>query len=247
MDHRLIGRLMNTDVVKARYGTSFKEVVSILAKHRKTGLPVVDGDGKVLGVISETDLMFRQAAQDILQNRWYNRRRLTGSARAARARARSLRAGQLMTSPPVTVGPHQSVAEAARLMVAGRIDRLPVVDAEGRLCGLVTRSDLLKVYLRPDEEIREELITEVLVRTLGLKPAAIGVTVNAGVVTLRGRLPRSGEVRTAVRLAGRIDGVVAVVDELEYAEDDTADQVSEQLVRERAQEWLRRLTCRDEG
>ncbi|MEU2793697.1 CBS domain-containing protein [Streptomyces sp. NPDC007100] len=241
MDHRLVGRLMNTDVVKARSGTPFREVVNLLSKHRKTGLPVVDADNKVLGVISETDLMFRQAAQDMLQNRWYNRRRLTGSARAARARQRSLRAGQLMTSPPVTIGPHQTVAEAARLMVAGKLDRLPVVDAEGRLCGLVTRSDLLKVFLRPDEEIREELITEVLVRTLGLKPGAVGVSVGAGVVTLSGRLGRSSEVTLAVRLAGRVDGVVAVVDELHYEHDDAAEQRDEQTLRDRAQEWLRGL------
>ncbi|MET9293434.1 CBS domain-containing protein [Streptomyces sp. NPDC003077] len=241
MDHRLVGHLMNTHVVSARYNTSFKEVVNLLAHHQKTGLPVVDRDGKVLGVISETDLMFRQAARDMLQNRWYNRRRLTGSARAARARQRALRAGQLMTSPPVTIGPHQSVAEAARLMVTGRIDRLPVVDAEGRLCGLVTRTDLLRVFLRPDEEIREELVTDVLVRTLGLKPGVIGVSVRAGVVTLSGRLPRSGEVATAVRLAGRIDGVVAVVDELGYEADDTAEQPGEQTVRDRAEEWLRQL------
>ncbi|MFH9421931.1 CBS domain-containing protein [Streptomyces sp. NPDC017529] len=239
MDHRLVGRLMNTEVVKARYGTPFRDVVTLLSKHRKTGLPVVDADNKVLGVISETDLMFRQAAQDMLQNRWYHRRRLTGSARAARVRQRSLRAGQLMTSPPVTIGPHQTVAEAARLMVAGKLDRLPVVDAEGRLCGLVTRSDLLKVFLRPDEEIREELITEVLVRTLGLKPGAVGVSVRAGVVTLSGRLGRSSEVTLAVRLAGRVDGVVAVVDELHYTHDDAAEQQDEQTLRDRAQEWLR--------
>ncbi|KOG55489.1 CBS domain protein [Streptomyces griseoflavus] len=241
MDHRQVGRLMNTEVVKARSGTSFREVVNLLGRHRKTGLPVVDADGKVLGVISETDLMFRQAAQDILQNRWYNRRRLTGSARAARARKRGLRAGELMTSPPVTIGPHQSVTEAARLMVTGKLDRLPVVDAEGRLCGLVTRTDLLKVFLRPDEEIREELVTEVLVRTLALRPGAIGVSVRAGVVTLSGRLTRSSEVPLALRLAGRIDGVVAVIDQLEYEHDDTAEQQGEQTVRDRAQEWLRRM------
>ncbi|MFF3270994.1 CBS domain-containing protein [Streptomyces chrestomyceticus] len=239
MDHRQVGRLMNTEVVRARRTTSFREVVNLLSRHRKTGLPVVDADDKVVGVISETDLMYRQAAQDILQNRWYNRRRLTGRARAARARKRSLRAGELMTSPPVTIGPHQTVAEAARLMVTGKLDRLPVVDAEGRLCGLVTRSDLLKVFLRPDDEIREELITEVLVRTLGLKPGALGVTVRAGVVTLSGRLGRSSEVPVALRLAGRIDGVVAVVDELEYEHDDAAEQHGEQIVRDRAQEWLR--------
>ncbi|OKH98132.1 hypothetical protein A6A06_28345 [Streptomyces sp. CB02923] len=239
MDHRQVGRLMNTEVVKARYTTSFREVINLLSKHRKTGLPVVDGDGKVVGVISETDLMFRQAAHDVLQNRWYNRRRLTGRARAARARKRSLQAGELMTSPPVTIGPHQTVAEAARLMVTGKLDRLPVVDAEGRLCGLVTRSDLLKVFLRPDEEIREELITEVLVRTLGLEPGTLGVSVRAGVVTLSGRLERSSEVPMALRMAGRIDGVVAVVDQLEYAHDDAAEQRGEQIVRDRAQEWLR--------
>lgn len=239
MDHRLIGQLVNRDAVRARYGDSFKEIVRLLTVHGITGLPVVDGDGKVLGVISRSDMMFQQAAQEAELKRWYARRRLTGGARAAHARARSRTAGQLMTSPAVTVGVHQNVTEAVRLMAASKVDRLPVVDEAGRLIGLVTRSDLLKVFLRSDDEIRAELITEVLVRVMGLDPNAVEATVRAGVVTLDGRLPLRDQVPLTARLASRIDGVVAVVDRLEYLEDDTKGADFEESVRARAREWLR--------
>ncbi|WP_461026089.1 BON domain-containing protein, partial [Streptomyces sparsus] len=158
---------------------------------------------------------------------------------AARSRART--AGELMTSPAITVGPRASVVAAARLMAARGVERLPVIDEEGRLAGIVTRRDLLGVFLRSDEEIRREVINEVLVHALWLPPQHLRVDVGNGVVTLTGTLPRRSEIRVAERLTERVDGVVSVVADLGYEEDDSHLQPSERALHGIAEEWIRKL------
>ncbi|WP_406259832.1 CBS domain-containing protein [Actinacidiphila glaucinigra] len=219
MKHRQTGHVMTADVVSVREGVPFKDVVALLARHRISGLPVVDDDDKVLGVVSETDLMLRQASRQDGTRRRPPALSPTGRRNAARARART--AGQLMSSPAVTVSAGASIAVAARTMAEHRVNRLPVVDDEDRLVGIVTRGDLLQVFLRPDPDIRAEIIDEVVVRTLWLAPRAMGVSVHHGVVTLEGRLERRSEISVAEGLARRIDGVVAVVNRLTYRLDDT--------------------------
>ncbi|GAA1914221.1 CBS domain-containing protein [Streptomyces sodiiphilus] len=218
MKHRKIGHVMTGDVVAATPDMPYKDIVTLLTGHRISGLPVVDGDEKVLGVISETDVVMRQAeptAPGLLE-----RLRLTPSARRAAAKARARTAGELMTSPAITIRAYDSVTHGARVLAEHRIGRLPVVDEEDRLVGIVTRRDLLGVFLRPDSDIRAEVIDEVLLRTLWVTPNTIGVTVTDGVVTLAGRLERSSEVPIAVRMTRQVDGVVAVVDHLTYRYDD---------------------------
>ncbi|WAP54303.1 CBS domain-containing protein [Streptomyces sp. S465] len=195
MKHRKIGNVMTDDVVRVSSGTSFDEVDALLSRHRINGLPVVDEDDKVVGVITGTDL----------------------SAPAPTA-------GQLMSRPAITVRPQDSIVDAARAMDRHRVERLPVVDEENRLIGIVTRRDLLRVFLRPDDEIRAEVIDEVLVRSLWLGPQSVAVTVTDGVVRLEGQLDRHSEIPIAVRMAGQVDGVVAVVDRLTYRIDDSADR-----------------------
>ncbi|KOT86925.1 CBS domain protein [Streptomyces rimosus subsp. pseudoverticillatus] len=242
MKHRLIDQVMNRDVVKTLPEVPFKQVASLLARHAISGMPVVDRDDKVLGVVSETDLMFHQAAQDDSVPRpWYAPRRLRKSTRAARTKAGGRTAGSLMTSPAVTIGPRQTVTEAARTMAAHHVERLPVIDEEGRLMGIVTRSDLLSVFRRPDEDIRDEIIEDVFVRTLWLAPHTIEVTVHDGVVTLTGKLQRRSEVPIAVRLASRVDGVVSVTDHLGYQEDDSHLRPTEQALHGITEEWLRKI------
>lgn len=170
MKHDKVGSVMTTEVVRAEYGTPFKEVARLLADHRISGLPVIDEDEKVVGVLSETDLMARQAqTPDPYAPK--RRVRLAGLRRGARKqamKARARTAGQLMTEPPVTVHADDSIVEAARTMARRRVERLPVLDEEDRLVGIVTRRDLLQVFLRPDREIRQVVIDEVLVRSLWL-------------------------------------------------------------------------------
>jgi CBS domain-containing protein len=221
MKHRKVGNVMTGDVVSVRCETPFKQVAELLGKHRISGLPVVDDDEKVVGVISETDLMLRQADRDQGWDAPGRRLRLTRDARKEAAKARARTAGELMSTPPVTVHADESIARSARVMAEHRVERLPVLDEEDRLVGIVTRRDLLQVFLRPDSEIREEVIDEIFVRTLWEPRHTIGVAVSDGVVTLEGRLERAGEVSIAVRMTGQVDGVVGVVNRLTFRFDDS--------------------------
>ncbi|MEU6933715.1 CBS domain-containing protein [Streptomyces sp. NPDC046385] len=193
MKHMKVGGLMSDDVVSAVPSTPFKHVAKLLAEHDISGLPVVDEDEHVIGVVSESDLLARRRS----------------SAR------------ELMTAPAVTVYAEETVADAARLMVRRGVERLPVVDEEERLVGIVTRRDLLCVYLRPDAEIRHRIRVDVLAEAMGLPRDAVDVHVMDGVVTLEGRVRRRSRARVLVGLAERVDGVVAVVDRLAGPEDDT--------------------------
>lgn len=193
MKHMKVGGLMTDDVVSAVPTMSFREVAKSLAEHEISGVPVVDDDDHVVGVVSESDLLARH----------------------------ELTARDLMTTPAVTVHAEETVADAARLMVRRGVERLPVVDEEERLVGIVTRRDLLGVYLRPDAEIRRRICEDVLSDTMGLPEYAVDVHVLDGVVTLGGHVRQRSQARMLVGLAERVDGVVAVVDRLSFTEDDT--------------------------
>ncbi|MCI3241816.1 MULTISPECIES: CBS domain-containing protein [Streptomyces] len=243
MKHNKVGSVMSTEVVRAEYGTPFKEVARRLGEHRISGLPVVDEDDKVIGVVSETDLMARQAdTPDPYEPKKHFRPvALTRGARRRAAKSKARTAGQLMTEPPVTVHADDTIVEAARTMVQHRVERLPVLDEADRLVGIVTRRDLLTVFLRPDEEIRTEIVEQILVRALWLPPRSIDVAVMEGVVTLTGHVERKSEKEIALSMTRQIDGVVAVVDKLTFRLDDARIQPQEQALHGVADDWLRRL------
>ncbi|MFI0980847.1 CBS domain-containing protein [Streptomyces sp. NPDC021093] len=243
MKHSKTGSVMTTEVVTARHDTPYKEVARLLAEHRISGLPVVDPDDHVVGVLSETDLLVREAeAPDPYRApRRFHLPRITPAARTTRTKATARTAGQLMSTPPVCIHAENTIAEAARSMARHSVERLPVVDEEDRLVGIVTRRDLLQVFLRPDDEIRHEVIEEVLVRTLWLPPQSVGVSVTDGVVTLDGQLERLSEIPVAVHMARQVDGVVAVVDKLTYRTDDSHLRPTEQALQGVADDWLRKL------
>ncbi|MFF6953274.1 CBS domain-containing protein [Streptomyces iakyrus] len=243
MKHSKVGALMTSDVVRAEYGTPFKEVARLLAEHRISGLPVVDDDEKVLGVISETDLMTRQADAPGPREPHHRFHWLgwTPGSRARRTKARARTVGRLMSSPAITVHSDATVAEAARVMARRRVERLPVVDDEERLVGIVTRRDLLQVFLRPDPEILASVRNDVLVRALWLTPYSVDVDVHEGVVTLTGQLERRSECAMAVEMCRQTDGVVAVVDHLTHRFDDSWRQPDEPVPEAITGNWLRRL------
>ncbi|WP_460062599.1 CBS domain-containing protein [Streptomyces sp. YKOK-I1] len=191
---RIVGEVMTREVVQARRETPFKDVVRLLDRHRISGMPVVDEDDKVVGVISGTDLIRHQAGR-------------TPDGRPVTAR-------QLMSTPAITVHPEQRIADAARVMERRGVERLPVVDEEDRLIGIATRRDLLRVFLRTDDEIRREVLDDVLPRVLGRTAPEVTVSVRDGVVTLRGPWEHGGDLTLALRLAYRVDGVVGVVNRL---------------------------------
>ncbi|MFC7216955.1 CBS domain-containing protein [Streptomyces polyrhachis] len=242
MKRSSVGSVMTDDVVQAGYDTSFKEVTQLLVQHRIGGVPVVDADRKVLGVVCGSDLLARQVEADDPSRppHRFAWPRLGSAARRRRGKARARTAGQLMSCPAVTVSTDATLADAARTMARHRIDRLPVVDARQHLVGIVTRHDLIRIYLRPDGEIHDEIISEIAVGALSLAPLALGVSVHGGVVVLNGQLERRSDIGVAVRMVGQIDGVVAVTDQLTFRLDDAHVKPDEKAVRGVADDWLRR-------
>lgn len=212
--------VMTDMVVVVREDTGYKDIVDALADFKVSAVPVVDADGRVLGVVSEADLLHKMefGGADGHLGLLHRRRQ-----RAAQQKATGDTAADLMSAPAVCVAPSAAVGEAARLMEAEHVKRLPVVDVEGRLVGIVSRRDLLRVYLRPDTAIEREVASEVLRRTLAVEPGDVEVEVSAGVVRLTGNTDRRSTADIAVRLARAVDGVVDVVDELTYRYDDTED------------------------
>ncbi|SCG49683.1 CBS domain-containing protein [Micromonospora halophytica] len=209
--------VMTTEVAAVREGTAYREIVDVLTGRHVTAVPVVDGARRVLGVVSEADLLHKVE----LLGRPHERRILPSRHdREARAKAGATLAVDLMTAPPVCVAPDATITEAARIMDRCQVKRLPVTDDLGRLVGIVTRGDLIRVHLRPDADIRRDVVGDVLHRALGVADDAVDVTVHGGVVTLTGQLDRWSSVHLALRLTARVSGVVEVVDALGYAIDD---------------------------
>ncbi|MFF9896351.1 CBS domain-containing protein [Streptomyces longispororuber] len=194
---------MTKDVVQTSPTTPLQYVVRLLDRHRLSGLPVVDEDDKVLGVASRTDLVRTRTGR-------------SGRLDRSPADAVTVTVGDVMSSPAVTVHPEQTVPAAARLMERRGVERLPVVDEEDRLIGIATRSDLLRVFLRTDDDIRRQVTEEILVGALGLPPDAVRLSVRDGVVTLDGHVDLGGQAAEAVHRTWRLDGVVGVVNGLTY-------------------------------
>ncbi|MFG3479484.1 CBS domain-containing protein [Streptomyces sp. NPDC047980] len=210
--HSKVGGLMTGEVVSVVPSTPFKEVAKRLAEHDISGLPVLDEDDRVVGVVSETDLLVRQAlAANTVRG---PRQPGAGIGAGSRDERDAITAGRMMSAPAVTVHADETVAAAARTMLRRCVDRLPVVDDENRLVGIVTRRDLLRVFLRPDPEIRLRVIEEVVVDTMGLAPDAVAVHVVDGRVTLEGALETPAQILVMKKLTEQMDGVVAVTDRL---------------------------------
>jgi CBS domain-containing protein len=215
--HSLVKDLMTTQVVTVGPETPFKEIVARLAQHRVSAVPVVDDRRLVLGVVSEADLLLKEEFPEPEQDLplWWTRR-----ARLDRAKAAASVARDLMTVAVVAVSPEAAVAEAARRMHTAKVKRLPVVDHSGRLVGIISRSDLLKVFDRSDQDIRREIIEEVIVGEFVMAPSRFFLHVTDGVVVLQGRVERRNLLPYLVRAVQGVEGVVRVENRLTYDIDD---------------------------
>jgi len=201
--------VMTAEVVAVRRDTTFKELAAVLRRYRVSALPVVDDAGRVIGVVSEADLLAKEALADPgVMAEVLHRKDVR--------KAEGLTAGDLMTSPPVTAAPEDQVEQAARMMHFMRIKRLPVVNSGGQLVGIVSRSDVLAVFDRPDEDIRTEIVDTMLVHEFLIDPRQFRVTVESGVVTMEGTPETAALGRALVRKARHVPGVVAVRDRLTY-------------------------------
>ena len=204
--------VMSVHPVSVRKTASFKEIAARLRELRVSGFPVVDDDGKVIGVVSEADMLVKEA----LEEGYHGVRGLIAATAHPRERhkAGGVTADDLMTTPAVTVSSDDPVERAARLMYARGFKRLPVVDASGRLTGIVTRTDVLAVFDRPDEEIRLEIIDQVIPRLS--EPSWYAARVKDSIVTLEGTPETVSIGHEVLRQVRHVQGVVAVRDRLVY-------------------------------
>lgn len=200
--------------------TPLKRVAELLVEHGISGLPVVGPDREVLGVISEADFLAKEQGAGRIRHR--RLARLLGETPETQHQLATLAAetaGAAMSSPPITIPADRSVGEAATLMIDRRVNRLPVTDA-GVLVGIVTRADLIRAFLRSDEQLAETIREEVLRRTLWLDPAAFVVSVVDGVARVAGRVERRSTADTIDRVIAMVPGVIGVESALEWDLDD---------------------------
>jgi len=202
--------VMTTRVIWVRKDATFREMAVALREHRVSAFPVIDDDGRVIGIVSEADMLNKEALGDepgvfggILHRR-------------DQVKARGVTAGDLMTTAVVAVRPDDTVEHAAKLMHDRRVKRLPVTDADGHLVGIISRADVLSVFDRTDEDIRQEISNDVLLGEFLVDLLAYRVAVKDGVVTLAGK-PETNEIgHEIVRRVRHVQGVVAVRDRLDY-------------------------------
>jgi CBS domain-containing protein len=211
-----VSDVMTRDVVTVIADMGYKAIADLMVRHAVSAVPVVDADRRVLGVVSEADLLAKLEYADRIPRHVLTTRRM----RNGRTKASGDTARELMTAPAVTVRATETVTGAARLMEAARIKRIPVVDEDGRLVGIVSRRDLVRLYTRPDHEVRQA-VEEGVVRSLWLDPSLLGIRVRSGIVTLAGNLDRRSLAEIVVAFTKATPGVVDVVDELTYDFDDT--------------------------
>jgi CBS domain-containing protein len=206
--------VMTTQVVWMEHDTPYAAIAAALRQHRVSAFPVLDDDGRVIGVVSESDLLAKLAL-DGGEGRMPGM--ITGILRQHEMeKARATTAEDLMTSPAATVSPDDTVEHAARLMYTRRVKRLPVVDEDNHLAGIVSRADVLAVYGRADVEIGEEIRNDIAVCESPADAERYDVSVADGVVTLTGRPRTCTQGHDVVRRARHVQGVVAVRDRLTY-------------------------------
>jgi CBS domain-containing protein len=205
--------LMTRDVITVAPESLLKAVAETLARHRISGVPVVD-DGRVLGVVSEADILQKEAVEQGPGGLG----RLLGRTRSNVKKA-ARTAVEAMTSPALTVLPQRDVAQAARLLVQRGINRLPVVAEDGRLVGIVTRADLVRAFVRSDEEVARELREDVVVGTLWMDAKELDIRVKDGEVTLSGEVDQKADAELLEPFAARVPGVVCVRSELRWRVD----------------------------
>jgi CBS domain-containing protein len=209
----IVSDVMTHPVASIGRRADFKEIVQLMEQWNVSALPVLEGpgegQGRVVGVVSEADLLYKEEFRDADPDCDTQLRRFSDLAKAG-----AVTAEELMTSPALTVHATATLAQAARTMAHAKVKRLPVVDDSGRLEGVVSRGDLLKVFLRDDEEVAEEVRREVVPYLFPASYSSVRVQVKEGIVTLAGRVRDTSLVPVAARLVRAVEGVVDVECEL---------------------------------
>jgi CBS domain-containing protein len=211
--------------------TPFKLLVRLIEENKISAVPIVDQQGIPIGIVSESDLLLKERRKELesSEDLLHIQRR-----RHQRAKAEGTVASEVMTSPAITVKSGTDLSQAARLMQERNVRRLVVVDERGRIAGIVSRSDLLQVFLRTDEDLRTEIAGTLIPAVLLSSPESVGVDVRWNIVTLSGDVDRKSDVEILTRLTRELDGVVGVVDLLSYRWDDSRSEVGAGLLSPRS-------------
>ena len=205
--------VMSREVVTVEPRTPIKDVAHLLVERRISGVPVVEADGSVVGVVSEGDILLKErdrgGSAPLLAH-------LLDLELPERGKHDACDAADAMTAPPVTIRRTRPVHEAAALMLDRCVNRLPVVDEHSRLVGIVTRADLVRAFARTDAEIEREIREDVLGRTMWAAPERFAVEVDGGEVTIEGRVVDQQSADVLTRLLERVPGVVHVRSDLSW-------------------------------
>lgn len=215
---RTVADVMTARVHVAGPLTPFKLLVRLIQENRVSAIPIVDVNGFPLGIVSESDLLLKERRRELESepDLLHMRRR-----QRERAKADGLVASDLMTIPPITVSSTTGLTLAARMMQVRNVRRLIVVDERGRIAGVVSRSDLLQVFLRTDEELRDEIVDRLIPALMLSADQPVGVDVRYNVVTLTGEVDRRSDAEILARMTRELDGVVEVQSQLTYKWDDS--------------------------
>lgn len=206
--------VMTARVISVKRDTPFTAIASALREHRVSAFPVLNEEGQVIGVVSESDLLAKLALGGGEDER---PGMMTSILRQHdMEKAHAITAEDLMSSPAYVASPEDTIEHAAQIMYRRKAKRLPVVDADNHLVGIVSRADLLAAYDRPDVEIGEEIRNDIAVCESPADALRIDVNVTDGVVTLTGRPRTSEQAYGILRRARHVHGVVAVRDRLDY-------------------------------
>lgn len=219
-----VREVMSSPVVTVRLTTPLKDVARLLVDNKVSGLPVVDVDGTVLGVVSEADFLIKEQGQDSVRHRPLAR--LIGDSRASRLqldKVRATTAADAMTGPAITIESNRPITEAARVMTQRKVNRLPVVDGE-RLVGIITRADLVRAYARSDEELADMIREDVIKRALWLDPASFAVEVKDGIASISGHVDRKSTAEMVAHATSLVPGIVDVQTRISWAMDDSRIQ-----------------------
>ncbi len=203
--------VMTTCVVSVRETAKYKVIVGVLRQLHVSALPVLDQAGHLVGVVSEADLLLKEIDQEALGSHL-----ISAGRGGERAKAAGVTAAELMTTPAVTIRPDDTLADAARLMHDRHVKRLPVVGQSGRLVGIVSRVDLLSVFDRPDSEIRDSVLKDIIAGDFALSPQAFDVQVTSGIVTITGQVETQAVAQQLRDTLRHAEGVVGVRSRLRF-------------------------------
>jgi CBS domain-containing protein len=211
-----VGDVMSEEILTIAADAPLKEAAMIMVKGGVSGLPVVEDDRKVVGIITEADFVTAEANRS-----WGRQRRRLLSNFLGDTKPRNAKTvADVMTANPHMIDSAASVTEAARIMTDLRVKRLPVVLSDGTLCGIISRADVMGVFTRPDDALADEIANGVAIDVLGLSPGDISVTVEDGVAQISGQVPSRSQSRILEELATRVEGVVAVESSVTWTHDD---------------------------